>query len=234
MLAAISNGLRVYFLVNFMNKVEQSLWIEANYPATDWSIVRRKAVFGVAINDASYITQPVIGDSQVIDPCYRAWKAILRRSYYANFHRIQPTYIGVTVCNEWLKFSSFREWWLENHIDGWELDKDLLLHGSKHYSKESCVYVPKWLNRFVNTHDAARGGLPIGVSYEISTCKFRASCRDTLNDKLRYLGLFDSPESAHEAWLTHKLDLAGKLKPHMDAIDPRIYHNVVTIIKAAR
>ena len=68
------------------------------------------------------------------------------------------------------------------------------------------------------------------VSYELSTCKFRASCRDTLNGTLRYLGLFDSPEAAHEAWLRHKLALADKLKSEIDAIDHRIYPNVVTIM----
>lgn len=36
-----------------------------------------------------------------------------------------------------------------------------------------------------------------------------------------------------DAWLNYKLSLADKLKPDMDAIDNRIYPNVVTIIKAA-
>ena len=42
-----------------MNKVELSLWIEANYPATAKSIVKRKPVYGVGVNDAHYV-QPVL------------------------------------------------------------------------------------------------------------------------------------------------------------------------------
>ena len=42
-----------------------------------------------------------------------------------------------------------------------------------------------------------------------------------------------TPEAARDAWLKCKLELADQLKPDMDAIDPRIYNNVVAIIKAA-
>lgn len=41
-------------------------------------------------------------------------------------HKKWPSYIGVTVCDEWRSFMKFREWWLENHVDGWQIDKDLL------------------------------------------------------------------------------------------------------------
>ena len=215
-----------------MNKIELSLWIEANYPATATSIAGRKPRYGVGENDAHYATQPIVNDKQIVDPAYQAWADMLKRAYDTKCHAAHPTYSDVTVCKEWHSFSAFRAWWLDNHREDWHLDKDLLLVGNREYGPDACVYVPRWLNNLTTDSGALRGELPIGVSFCKQTGKYKSRCNNPITGKRRNLGRFNAPESAYESWLTYKLQLADQLKPEMDAIDKRIYPNVVTIIKA--
>ena len=215
-----------------MNKIELSIWIEANYPANKSSIDQRKAIFGVGANDAHYATQPRVNGKQIKDPAYIAWVNMLVRAYNQKYHAARPTYSDVTVCKDWHSFSAFRAWWLDSYKEGWQLDKDLLVPGNLEYSPDACIYIPSMLNAFTIDCGAVRGWLPIGVSIYKQTGKYYSQCRNPITGKNHSLGYFTTPEAAHEAWLKYKLELAAQLKPEMDAIDKRIYPNVVTIIKA--
>ena len=215
-----------------MNKVKLSTFIEASYPVTAMSIALRKPLYGVGVNDAHYTTTPVVDGVRLHDPAYRSWFDMMRRAYSPKFHAVNPTYIGVTVCEEWHSFSAFRTWWLSNYRDDGHLDKDLLAVGNREYGPSACIYVPRWLNNFTTDSGASRGELPIGVYLCKQTGKYRSRCCNPITGKQRNLGRFTTPEAAHEAWLKCKLELAAQLKPEMDAIDQRIYPNVVTIIKA--
>ena len=216
-----------------MTNIELSLHIEASYPANKLSIAMRKPRYGVGINDAHYATQPMVNGAQLHDPAYRAWAGMLERAYDQKFHEKQPTYSDVTVCKEWHSFSAFREWWLANYREGLQLDKDLLVVGNREYGPSACIYIPSWLNKFTIDRSADRGELPIGVCLDRRSGKYQANCRNPITGKLHLLGHFNTPEAAHDAWLNYKLQLADQLKPDMDAIDPRIHPNVVTIIGAA-
>ena len=214
-----------------MTKVELSLFIEANYPSDATSIAKRKAILGVGENDAHH-QQPRVNGKQIIDPAYRAWVSMLYRAYDPKYHARHQTYSDITVCKEWHSFRSFRAWWLANYREDWHLDKDLLVVGNREYGPDACIYIPQWLNKFTIDCGASRGELPIGVSIHKKTVKYRSDCRNPITGKQHSLGYFTTPEEANEAWLKYKLSLADQLKPAMDAIDQRIYPNVVTIIKA--
>ena len=216
-----------------MSKVELSRFIEANYPMA--GIGRpRKPRYGVGLNDAHYTTQPIVNGEQIVDPSYRAWCNMLKRACDQKFHAKQQTYSDVTVCKDWHSFSAFRAWWLENYREDWHLDKDLLLVGNREYGPDVCVYVPRWLNNLTTDHGASRGELPIGVSFCKPTGKYKSECNNPITGKKHHLGLFTTAEAAHSAWLKYKLALAEQLKQQMDAIDHRIYPNVISIIKAAQ
>lgn len=216
-----------------MTNVELSLFIEANYPATAKSIVKRKPRYGVGVNDADYTTAPTVNGATLCDPAYYAWADMLKRGHSEQYLEKNPTYSDVTVCKEWHSFVAFRAWWLNNYREGYELDKDLLVPGNREYGPDVCIYIPGWLNSFTIDSESSRGEFPIGVCLHKPTGKYKAQCCNPITGKLRNLGLFASPEEAHEAWLNYKLQLAEQLKPEMDAIDHRIYPNVVTIIKSS-
>ena len=223
----------VYFLVNHMDKVKLSLYIEQNYPLSGRG-GPRKPVHGVGTNDADYMPSPRVNGVQLCDPAYNTWVSVLQRSYSQKFHESNHTYSDVTVCSDWHSFSAFRAWWLENYREGGHLDKDLLVVGNREYGPDTCVYVPRWLNNLTTDRGALRGDLPIGTSLHKPTGKYQSNCCNPITGKQRTIGRFTTPEAAHEAWLNYKLALADKLKPDMAAIDQRIHPNVVTIIKALR
>lgn len=215
-----------------MTQIDLSEWMRMNKPVTKRSKSLRKLIYGLGINDASYLTYIMDGKKMIKCPAYRAWMHILARSYSKNYHEKQPTYKGVTVCDEWLLFSNFRKWWMTNYIEGYHLDKDLLILSNKIYSPETCIYVPQWLNSFTINNTASRGKYKIGVCWNNEHLKFHSRCSNPYTKKNDNLGYFDNELEAHSAWLTRKLEIALDLKQEMDEIDLRIYLNVVEIIKS--
>ena len=212
-----------------MNGKEQTMWMEENRPTNKLSIATRGHVHGVGINDVAYLAHPKIDGKKVACPAYRAWESMLNRCYGYKW----PTYIGVTVCNEWLSFSAFRRWWIEHQVDGFALDKDILCD-SLEYSPYSCMFVPQWLNNFITDSNASRGSCPIGVDLDKRRGKFRARCGNPTTGKSEYLGMLETKAEAYAAWRTRKLELAIELKPKMDEIDQRIYPRVIEIINNAK
>ena len=91
-----------------------------------------------------------------------------------------------------------------------ELDKDILGDG-KLYSPDTCAFVNKVTNTFLNTCAKSRGQWPLGVSYDPAVNKFKANCSNPLSGKREILGRFDTPEAAHEAWRKRKHELAQLL-----------------------
>lgn len=213
------------------NTLVKSEWMRLNLPSIRKQ--RDKKVLGKGINDADYVVDPGKASGQRPCPAYQAWQRMLLRCYSQAFVLKNPTYKGVTVSDEWLTFSVFRKWWLSHVVDGWEIDKDLLKPGNKIYSADNCIFVPKWLNCFLNGHEASRGVLPIGVCFHKRERKYRAQIA-LGQGRQKQLGSFSLAEDAYEAWLNAKLDYAKSRKSEMDTIDCRIYPNVVRMIKAKR
>ena len=77
---------------------------------------------------------------------YNAWAAMLQRCYDSKLHLRNPTYKECSVIEEWYNFQNFAGWFEKNYIDGYQLDKDLLIKGNKIYSPETCCFVPKEIN----------------------------------------------------------------------------------------
>ena len=91
-------------------------------------------------------THEVINGKKVITKPYNTWSSMLTRCYSENYHKLQPTYIGCSVCEEWHNFDVFCEWFAQNYKDGYQLDKDLLQQGNKMYSPKTCVFLTQRIN----------------------------------------------------------------------------------------
>jgi len=174
---------------------------------------RNKLVCGVGINDAAYNVcvrlVPEDGkQSKWTCPYYSIWVHMLQRCYDPKIRKLQPSYTGCFVCNEWHLFSKFRSWMEQQDWQGNQLDKDLLVVGNKAYSPETCVFVSCKVNTFIVDCRAARGELPIGVNFHKATGKFQACCRSIETGKKEYLGVYLTPEEAHIRWLSFKLEQA--------------------------
>ena len=162
---------------------------------------RTKLVFGVATNDANYIVSPIINGKKVHCPFYAVWKSMLKRCYSLNLKQSQPSYIGCTVDKEWLIFSNFKLWMLTQDWNGKSLDKDILIQKNKIYSRSSCIFVSQAINNLLIDRVAYRGKYPLGV-YENKSNRYVSRCKVFGKDK--YIGCYDSPEEAHEAYKKFK------------------------------
>lgn len=100
-----------------------------------------------------------------------------------------------------------------NYIEGFELDKDILVKGNKVYSPETCCFVPKEVNSFFTRCNKARGEYPVGVVK--SNNKFRAR----IGANRKSLGTFNTPEEAFNAYIVAKKEgakiLAKKYKNNL-------------------
>jgi len=173
-------------------------------------INNRKLIYGIGINDADYITQPVINGKTTICPYYRAWANMLKRCYSSSFHGQRPTYIGCTVVKEWHSFMNFRAWMEKQNWHGKHIDKDIIFPGNKAYSPETCVFVNLAINGLLGDHAAKRGKYPQGVVLQKQSGKFIATLN--MSGKAKYLGYFETPEEAsavyREAKRLHILTIA--------------------------
>lgn len=175
-----------------------------------------KLIFGVGINDADYnVYQYVyVGGKRKLSwycPFYVKWRSMIERCYSLRCQIKHPTYIGCIVCYEWLTFSAFKAWMEQQDWEGKELDKDILFPENKVYSADTCVFVDQRVNLFSIESDASRGDWPIGVYWHKTAGKFSSQCQSVITGRRTYLGLFDTPEEAHKAWLAFKLEQAYAL-----------------------
>lgn len=74
---------------------------------------------------------------------YRCWHAMMKRCYSDKEQVRNPSYIGCVVCEEWHNFQVFAEWFSENYIEGFDIDKDIKsgCKTGKIYSPEFCSFV---------------------------------------------------------------------------------------------
>lgn len=141
---------------------------------------------------------------------YTTWKNMFDRCYNKKTLNINTTYVGCSVDKRWHNFQVFAEWFEENYIEGWELDKDILVKGNKVYSPETCCFIPKEVNSFFTKCNTTRGEYPVGVVK--SNNKFRAR----IGANRKSLGTFNTPEEAFNAYRVAKKEgakiLAKKYK----------------------
>jgi hypothetical protein len=173
-----------------------------------------RTIIGLGINDVDYCvhkTAIIDGKKKIVQTCpyYADWKQMLQRCYDLKFQERNPTYKSCTVCEDWLSLSSFIEWVDSQPNKDWQncqLDKDFLLEGNKHYSPESCVYLTRTLNMFLNTRAKKRGACMLGVRVDKNSGvnPYMAQCRNPFTDKGEYLGLFPTELEAHLAWKARK------------------------------
>lgn len=158
---------------------------------------------------------------------YKSWKGMMQRCYDVNSLIKHPTYNDCTVCDEWLNFQNFAEWYEKNYYEIPEekmaLDKDILIKGNKIYSPSTCVFVPQDINSLFIKRDASRGNLPIGVSYDSQSRKYITYCKK--NNKNEFLGRYNTPE---EAFMVYKIFKERHIKKvadtYQDLIPQSLYN----------
>ena len=157
---------------------------------------------------------------------YKIWHNILYRCYSEKSHEYHPTYSDCYVCKEWHNFSVFEQWYNENCIDDFYLDKDILIKGNREYAPNKCCFVPNEINVLFTKRQNHRGDLPIGVQYSESKRRYKSGF--TKGTKNTYLGYYDTTESAFQAYKKAKeewiKEVANKWK---DKLKPNVYESLM-------
>ena len=169
-------------------------------------MIKKKLIYGVGINDAEYVTERTVHGARYKCPFYSAWHGMLNRCYNVSYQKTSPSYKGCTVCNEWLTFSVFKVWMIDQEWKGKQLDKDLLVTGNKIYSPESCLFVTQEINKLL-TGNNRNSDLPTGVKRNGD--KYEARC--SKNKKRIYLGVFKTAGLAFDAYKKFKYTLISEV-----------------------
>lgn len=135
---------------------------------------------------------------------YEVWTGIIKRCYSASHQEKNPWYVGCTVSDDWLNFQNFAEWYTSHKYYGlgYEIDKDLLIKGNKVYSSDTCVIIPHDINTILLDRSADRGGYMLGVTRSRRNGRFVS--RLSVNGKRKHLGIFDTEQEAHQAYVVAK------------------------------
>lgn len=157
---------------------------------------------------------------------YGQWRSMYYRSTLGStMQRKSPTYIGCTRALEWDSYDVYIEWarqqvgflCVDSNFEPFQLDKDVLFKGNKHYSPDTCVFVPREINIFNNTCKSCRGMYPLGVSLHQPSQKFTARA-----GKAR-LGSFTTTGEAFAAYKGEKELQAKTLAiKYAGLVDPRV------------
>jgi hypothetical protein len=147
-------------------------------------------IYGIAYNSSSKHLSH--------DSIYKCWRNLLERTIGKNK---PPTYRDCTICEEWLDFERFRLWVNScdsGYMDGYQLDKDILSNGNKHYSPDTCVFIPHDINSLFRK-TSRNVDLPRGVNKYNS--RYVAEFRTKGIHKKKY---FSSKEEASKWYLKQK------------------------------
>lgn len=148
---------------------------------------------------------------------FRIWRSMRKRcGKWRN-------YMDCVVCQEWMHdFQAFAEWATPRYIEGWELDKDILVKGNKTYSPSTCCFVPQHINSIFTNRKKNRGDCVIGVSYSKRYKLYATSVSEYC--KGVYLGSYKDEISAFNTYKKEKeryiKEVANKYK---DKLEPRVY-----------
>lgn len=116
--------------------------------------------------------------------------------------RNSPHYLGTTMCDEWLGedgFDNFAQWASTQigmyQVDErgclFELDKDLLGNGSKHYSPDTCTLLSKAINVALAANGSKGYRKTSSGKYQVQISKF---------GKIVHIGMYDTIKEASAAY----------------------------------
>lgn len=130
------------------------------------------------------------------------WKGMLDRCYSKDCENRNPTYLDVTVCDEWLNYSVFKSWYIANHVNGWHMDKDLLDNTARVYSPSTCVFLPREVNNFLVVKPRSSSD-PKMMGVEERSGNYRVQI--SIKNKTTTVGTFSTLEEARSAYRKAKM-----------------------------
>lgn len=174
-----------------------------------------------------------VGETSTIDEngkklkSREVWGDMIKRCYDEKQLKKRPSYIDVTVCDEWLCYANFKEWYDKNIYEikdeKVQLDKDILVKGNKIYSPETCIFAPqrinvlfrKFKNEFPTLEERSNGTFAIRVRS---------------NGKSKRISGFETKEKAWDCYLKEKQQIIREVtEEYKDKIPNKLYNRLIEI-----
>jgi len=155
------NDIDVEFLDDFHHIKEHQTY--SNFKSGSIKNPYDRNVYGIGyLGEGNHVIKIGTDKSQP----YKAWHELIARCYAEKKKDTFPAYYNIcTVCDEWLCYNTFADWYVENQYEVNErlhLDKDILYAGNKIYSPKTCLLVPQRINMLFSNKPNDRG-LPNGI-----------------------------------------------------------------------
>jgi len=165
--------------------------------------------------------------------CFLIWRSIIQRCYSTDIK--YHTYIGCVVDEKWHNFQNFAEWYYNNHIDSFQLAKNILIKNNKIYSEDTCCFVPQQIILLFNNSKNKNRECPVGIQKtKKNKAEYRhqryvvnvSNCNKNIN-----LGYFDTVD---EAFKTYKLYKEKHIKwvalTWKDKISEKVYNVLINYV----
>lgn len=161
---------------------------------------------------------------------YVRWNNMLERCFCPNRHNLNPWYLGTTVDSDWYNFDIFNKWHqiqTGNDISGWQLDKDLLSKTEKHYSPETCVFLPQKINAMLSYLEInVIRDLPIGVHWNKQGKNFHVMTQENGKRKNHYL---KDKQEAFNIYRDYKEStIISAAEQYRKLLDPKAYEALIS------
>lgn len=166
---------------------------------------------------------------------YHKWKSMLERctTKEDELRYSEKSYKDCLVCEEWLNFQNFADWFYSELYDLEEepicVDKDILYHNNKLYSPDTCLLVPQRINLLFIKEKAKRGNSIIGSYYKPDKNKFCCmfSTYDGNGKRSKYIGLFKTEIEAFYAYKKEKEQYIKQVADRYKNIIPTKIYNAL-------
>lgn len=181
-----------------------------------------KKVCGIGINDYD----GKVNIDGVLIKSYVVWRDMLSRCYSKRDIVRHPTYADVNVCDEWLSFSKFKEWFDKNYPYNLDkagikvqIDKDLLSNNDKIYSPDTCVFLPSRINKFISSENSNNKSGYTGVYWDKYKKKWRVRINEFDSGTYKHIGYFKDINDANIAYISAKKHETLKAKKYLEELE---------------
>lgn len=149
---------------------------------------------------------------------------MLERCYKEN---PSNAYKDCYVCDEWHLLSNFRNFFDDNYIPGFNLDKDFLFPGNRVYSPETCIFIPREINSLLVKCGRGKDGKLHGVNYSKRLNKYIANVSYSAIGKRVHIGTFNTEREAERAYIEKKRDIIKSIADKYKDVMPRRTYEII-------
>lgn len=186
-----------FHLVRFKNTGSEREFRDSSIKKGEVRDLMAPCVFGVGIFGEGRFTSKTTHLGVKI---YSRWSCIIDRCY-SNRNKNNYVYNECTVCDEWLNFQNFAEWFVKNYPkDGnvYEVDKDKILNGNNLYCPELCTFISHKENTIIAKARLFIAKSPNGDTVEIYNmsehCRKNGLCTGHMSE------VISGKRKSHKGW----------------------------------